>query len=125
MAVAAAFASSFWLYGAGRTMCETTGFTLRASLCGVLLGAGIPAVIGAAVLVVRLRDPRAITNRVLWLLLALFSGSGISEAVILRDEQNFFHETHDVQTIRSRARAWPNTLTSLVFVPGEGIHSTD
>ena len=128
---AAGFLIGFWLYGIGRTMCETFSFDLRASLLGLLLGLIVPLAIAVPVLLLRnLLSERKILAAswpMMALGIALALGVLASEAWILHDESEFSAEVSKRGTGNpyARARAWPNGVCTLVYVPGSGMHATD
>ena len=120
----------FWLYGAGRTMCETVKFTAKASLFGIITGVLIPLTLITTIYLanrVFLQHRKALlmTPFLVAFAISLIIGSFASEAWILFDENRFFAETSGARTLYSRPRAWPNHGCTLVFVPGEGVRSTD
>ena len=114
-------ALSFWLYGGGRTMCETVGITWAGFRCGAIVGVGGP-MLAALLFVPIVRRKKAF---VVALTSAVVAGAIASELWILRDERIFIREVENRASLYSRARAWPNHRSSLVFVPGRGIHATD
>jgi uncharacterized membrane protein YbhN (UPF0104 family) len=118
------FAVAFWLYGIGRTIHETVGINAAATFSGLAFGVCLPSVILVLVLVVR-RSFRKRRWAVALLILCLLLGSLLSELSILHDEQSFRVEAGAVNSVYSRARAWPNDGCTLVFVPGKGVHATD
>jgi hypothetical protein len=119
-------ASCFWLYGIGRTLKETVGFNLDASIVGLII-AVLPFTLLIALIL--------ITNNSRWLTVraskffgvALLAGSLSSELWLIHDERMFVNEitSNSNSTPHSRARAWPNTSCSLVFLPENGVHATD
>lgn len=122
-------AAGFWLYGAGRTICESTGLDGRAQLAGMLIGVVLPT--SAMCLVMAVIRYWSVGRRAVpcgWLVsvtVGLLLGSVLSESCILWDEHKFAAEVKGLEKPFSRPRAWPNGASSLVFVPGSGIHSTD
>jgi hypothetical protein len=113
---------AFVLYAAGRTMAETFGLTLRGSASGLLIGFLAPLAVSVLIAFAVVRKPRA-GFAIGALLLA---GCLLSEAWLLRDEYRFEREVAArAQQRYSRPRVWPNGASSLVFIPGRGIHSTD
>ncbi len=124
-------ALGFWSYGGGRTLCETVGFDVRASVWGLLTGVGLPLFIILPVIFFKpiwsggkIRPAFCLAALIVANLLI---GSLISEWWILRDETRFAEEVSktDGQSLYSRTRAWPNQSCGLVFMPGKGIHATD
>lgn len=121
----------FWLYGIGRTMRETVGFNVTALCSGLLLGFALPLTVFLPLLISRTVWPvlKSWTELSSFraLVVALLIGCLLSESWILRDERKFSAETSQATLDRpySRPRAWPNTGSSLIFVPGKGIHATD
>ena len=132
LAAVVGLVTGFWLYGMARTMQETVGLDISAFLLALFLSFILPLLVVL---------PPVITAKKSWLCekvwtwpvwvivfaLSLFAGSVASEAWILRDEARFGAELskRNSEALYSRARAWPNSAGSLVFVPGGGIHSTD
>jgi hypothetical protein len=123
--------SAFWLYGLGRTMRETVNFHPDAAICGLLLGVVGPLLtltvallIGHVCFGLELRQSRPLA---IAFIVSLLVGSLVSEAQILADEVSFSGEVIAAgsTTVYSRPRCWPNRGSSLVFVPGRGIHGTD
>ena len=124
--VAAAW--GFVVYGAGRTMAETVGFSLRASAYGAFILAvlSLPIVVSFGV-AAWLLVPGGL-SRSIYAAIAAGSllGSAVSEAAILADEAQFESEVaSNPSADRWRARAWPNEGCALGYVAGRGIHSTD
>lgn len=122
------FALGFWLYGGGRTLRETVGFDVLASLSGLFLGFFLPMIFALAILVwsrIWTSQMRRLPVLSSALAMTLILGSVVSEFWILRDEARFSNEASGREVIYSRERAWPNQDCSLVYVPGQGIHSTD
>ena len=131
-AIVFGLATGFWLYGGARTMRETVSFDITAFLSGLAFGVVLPLVVIL---------PPLFTAKKFWLRQkvwpvpswfvafagCLLAGSLASEGWILRDEARFAAEVSKTNSDApySRSRAWPNQTGSLVFVPGEGIHSTD
>jgi len=113
-------ALAFWLYGGGRMMAETVGVSWRGTLSGALLGVAVPGIVVTLIALAR-HERRLITT----LMLALVTGSVVSELWILRDEHRFASEIATASGIRGRPRAWPNGTASLVYLPGKGVHATD
>jgi hypothetical protein len=123
---------AFWLYGEGRTMCETFGLDTRSITGGLLAGALFPALIIIPSLVVMCRWPSVLNSGTLLHLtlnaaIGLMAGSVLSECWILADEVRFASEVVAGAPMApySRPRAWPNEGTALVYIPGRGIHATD
>lgn len=121
---------SFLIYGVGRTMCETVGFSGRAPISGFALASLllIP-ILTAEFVAIRHSEQRALLARSALFILSssLLFGCLVSELWILHDEKQFASEVSAIlpQRIYSRPRAWPNGVCALVFVPGQGIHATD
>jgi hypothetical protein len=130
--IVAGLAVGFWLYGGGRTMCETVGFTVPAFLFGLLLSVILPLILIVLPLLIAknfwFREKAwPLSSLFMTFAVCLLIGSFASEVWILRDEAKFEDEVKhlDPETPYSRSRAWPNRTTSLVFVPNVGIHATD
>lgn len=123
----------FWSYGMARTMLETIGFNVRPFLAGVFFAVAGPFMLVAPLVLFVRESPlypkvwKTPSRCFAGLVAGLFAGSLVSEAAILVDESRFSSEVAHLggERIYSRARAWPNEICSLVFIPGEGIHSTD
>jgi len=122
-------AVGFWLYGAGRTICESTGLDGRAQLAGMLIGVLLPAsaicVVRAVIMYWSVGRQAVPRGTLVSCTVGLLLGSVLSESCILWDEHKFAAEVSGLEKPYSRPRAWPNGASSLVFVPGSGIHSTD
>lgn len=123
---------AFWLYGEGRTMCETIGLNTRAIIAGLLIGVYFPALtISLALFAVwRFRTglkSMTLLSMILGIGIGLLTGSILSEWWILVDESRFISEMREAPSGMpyGRPRAWPNEGCSLVCVPGAGIHATD
>ena len=127
--IGAGLSLGFWLYGVGRTMCETEYFDASACLAGIVVGVIFPiSITGPFYLGKRILFDNKIlpiTPLLIAFAASLFVAGLVSEALILRDEGKFFSEVSKANGLYSRARAWPNGLCSLVYVPDRGIHSTD
>lgn len=115
---------AFWAYGGGRTMCETVGVTWRGCRCGAIVET-LPWVITTLVWVVLLRRHYSSVVVIAAITSAFVVGSVLSELWILRDEKDFIEMTRGSEVIQSRARAWPNGVAALVYIPGKGVHATD
>ena len=128
MAALAAAAAGFFVYGHGRTMSETFGFSATSSAASLLLSAFLAApvllVVVFAGFVTRKFDPGP---PVVMLAAGLLTGCVTSEAWILLDEARFSAEVGALRPgeFHDRGRAWPFQDAALVFIPGEGIHATD
>jgi hypothetical protein len=131
LAIIVGLGLGFWLYGVGRTMCETVGFTTRASLFGLLLSVVLPRVFALSLFIAKNLWWREkvwpVTTLCIVFGVSLLVGSITSEFWILGDEKKFAAEVSRVSkdNLYSRPRAWPNQICSLVFMPGKGIHATD
>jgi hypothetical protein len=124
-------------------MAETVGFHVMPSLGGLFVGLALPlwfVLFGIFVPLVVLLPPvltatssrvrvnvRAASTSFLAFAVCLLAGNVVSEACLLVDEARFSAEVANGSrtAIYSRPRAWPNDLGGLVYVPGNGIHSTD
>ncbi len=119
---------SFILYGIGRTMSETIGFSARASASGILLVLILlltPFTLVIFVLYCRnkITNPRVIILR---LFMAALLGSILSEQHILADELRFTKEAvASGQSRYSRDRRWPNGTTSLLYSGERGFWAID
>ena len=76
------------------------------------------------------RHIRALVLFPLMVILGWVLGSTSGELWILSDEMRFEQEVHEYlesggTSGYARPRAWPNRLTSLVYVHGQGIHATE
>ena len=125
-------AAGFWLYGGARTMSATVNFDMTAFLAGLVFGFVLPLVVVLPPLLIAkkfwLRERVwPLPSWFVALAVCLLAGSLASEGWILRDEARFSAEVSKTNGSNpyNRARVWPNQTGSLVFVPGEGIHSTD
>jgi glucan phosphoethanolaminetransferase (alkaline phosphatase superfamily) len=129
LAIVVGLVVGFWFYGIGRTMRETVSFNTTASLSGLVLGCVLPLLVLIPLFVAQKLWFREKTSSVSLLLVvftvSLLVGSFASEVWILQDETRFSVEADKSNTLYSRPRSWPNQVCGLVFVPGEGIHSTD
>jgi hypothetical protein len=113
----------FWLYGIGRTMRETVGFTASATFTGLVLGFAVPL---GGILIIRLLFHGLSKLQIPWKAATiLLCACALSEGCIIRDEARFAVEASKANTVFSRDRAWPNQACSLVSIPGRGIHATD
>lgn len=119
-AVASGF--GFWMYGSMRTSCETFGFDILATLCGLTF---VFVPISAFAATTFLLAGRRIHGLILVVVLSGLAGCVVSEVAILRDESVFVAEVSDRRLPYDRERAWPNQMASLIHVPGEGPHATD
>ena len=119
---------AFWLYGAGRTMCETEGLNIKASSAGLFLSVVVPVSLVLPWLLL-VNDVPALKSCSLKVAigLALVIGSTLSECWILLDEASFSSQVRTglPEDRFCRPRAWPNQGCSLVYVPGRGTHATD
>jgi hypothetical protein len=131
LAIFIGFSVGFWLYSVGRTMRETVSFDSAALCFGLLLGVILPSVAVLPLLLARTVWPKLKLWTPPWafvaLGLALLVGSVLAEWWILRDERRFSDEVSkaSLNSPYSRPRAWPNGTSTLVFIPGKGIHATD
>lgn len=119
---------AFVVYGDGRTMAESVGFSLGVSAGALLMLAivALPVLVGLGV-AAWLLVPGGLSRAVYAAIAAgVLLGSGASEVAILADEAQFAAEVErDPSTNHARDRSWPNRGASLVYVVGRGTHATD
>ena len=108
----------FYFYSGFRTFGETVGFNLSSTIVGLIFALVLPSIVLSPVLV-------SISARYRWAFFtSLLFGCMIGEFQLLHDEAAFAKQAAGATTIYSRDRAWPNGNSSLVFVPGQGIHDS-
>jgi hypothetical protein len=120
-----------WLYALGRTWSESIGVTPRGFGVGALLvflpTALAIGLVGSGVGALRGRWPSWLRARqAVWIAPAIVVGMATGELWVLHDEVRFLRDVAaNANERQSRARAWPNVNSALVYRPGIGVHATD
>ena len=115
---------AFWMYSILKSMGETLGFRIEIFLRDLSLVTLAPLLLTLPILPTFV-SRRRLTNFVSAIVAASIIGSAVAEATIFADERRFMSECQHRTGLYSRPRAWPNGGSSLVYVPGRGVHATD
>jgi len=128
IACAGTFAfAAFYLYSGFRTFSDTVGLTLNLGLWGLVAGLVVPFVVFVPALLSLnnwLWPQQPAKPLVLLIFASQLTGCVTGEILLTRDEAAFAREASGATTLYVRDRAWPNESSSLVYVPGQGIHDS-